>query len=234
MCGPGSCRAGFDQPNGVSGTDERYPDIRQRLEDTAIAILEKQRQRRNEVSHLMGEFTGAGLFQGQSLLVLDLNRCTRCQECVKACASSHDGVTRLILEGNRFAEYLVPSACRSCHDPACLVGCPVDAIHRKSSNDKNPSLQSLAIVIEDHCIGCGLCSHNCPFGSIHMYDLPEGNRKATAKRTATNCDLCESLDGNPRCVHHCPHDAAMRMTGTKFAHRVGLTPMGTAVVAVKT
>ncbi len=57
-----------------------------------------------------------------------------CQECVKACADSHDDVTRLVLEGNRFNEFLVPSSCRSCHDPACLVGCPVDAIHRKSGN----------------------------------------------------------------------------------------------------
>ena len=75
-----------------------------------------------------------GLYQGQNLLVLDLNRCTRCQECVKACADSHGGVTRLVLEGNRFGEYLVPSACRSCHDPACLVGCPVDAIHRRPAD----------------------------------------------------------------------------------------------------
>jgi len=32
----------------------------------------------------------------QSLLVLDLEKCTRCDECTKACADSHDGVTRLI------------------------------------------------------------------------------------------------------------------------------------------
>src|SRR6202041_1801977 len=108
------------------------------------------------------------------------------------CADSRDGVTRLILEGNRFGEYLVPSACRSCHDPACLVGCPVDAIHRKPTSKKMAGKQSLAIVIEDHCIGCGLCAHNCPFGSIHMHEL-EGKRKAsTKKREATNCDLCES------------------------------------------
>jgi Fe-S-cluster-containing hydrogenase component 2/CRP-like cAMP-binding protein len=206
-----------------------HPDVRERLEQKACEILERDRKRRNEVGHLLGDFTRAGLYQGQNLLVLDLNRCTRCQECVKACAESHQGVTRLILEGNRFGEYLVPSACRSCHDPACLVGCPVDAIHRKATPQKLGGKQSLAIVIEDHCIGCGLCSHNCPFGSIHMYDQPEGRRKAgTGGRLATNCDLCESLDGNPRCVHHCPHDAAQRMTGFKLAQRVGLHPLGSA------
>ncbi len=184
----------------------------------------------------MGDLVHAGLFQGQNLLVLELNRCTRCQECVKACAESHGGVTRLVLEGNRFAE--LPGAQRAaghCHDPMCLVGCPVDAIHRKPANpNSSGGANSLAIVIEDHCIGCSLCSKNCPYGSIHMHQLPEGQRKATAKQKATNCDLCESLDGNPRCVHNCPHDAAMRMTGESFAQRVGLSPMGSAAVATKT
>jgi Fe-S-cluster-containing hydrogenase component 2 len=215
------------------GLLSKYPDVRERLEQTACALLEKIRMRRNVVGHLMSDFTYAGLHQGQNLLVLDLERCTRCQECVKACAASHGGVTRLILEGNRFGEYLVPSACRSCHDPACLVGCPVDAIHRRPAKAKTGVL-SLAIVIENHCIGCGLCAHNCPFGSIHMYELPGGRLRAgTAKRVATNCDLCESLDGNPRCVHHCPHDAAVRMTGLTFANKVGLEPMGPALIQQK-
>jgi Fe-S-cluster-containing hydrogenase component 2/CRP-like cAMP-binding protein len=212
-----------------------YPNVWARLEETACALVEKNRQARHEVGHLLGEFTGAGLYQGQNLLVLELNRCTRCQECVKACAESHDGVTRLVLEGNRFGEYLVPSACRSCHDPVCLVGCPVDAIHRRPANPKRPGVQSLAIVIEDWCIGCTLCARNCPFGSIHMYEVPpergwpSGKRMTcTGERIATNCDLCESLDGNPRCVHHCPHDAAIRQEGIDVARKVGLNPLGPA------
>jgi Fe-S-cluster-containing hydrogenase component 2 len=40
-----------------------------------------------------------------------------------------------------------------------MVGCPVDSIHRG---------KHLQIVIEDHCIGCGLCAENCPYGSIFM------------------------------------------------------------------
>jgi Fe-S-cluster-containing hydrogenase component 2 len=88
----------------------------------------------------------------------------------------------------------------------------------------------MAIFIEDHCIGCGLCAHNCPYGSIHMHELGEGRRRAggTARREATNCDLCESLDGDPRCVKHCPHEAAVRMPGIDLARRVGLTPAGIA------
>ena len=197
--------------------------------------MEKSRQRRNEVSPLVGEFTQAGLYQGQNLLVLDLERCTRCQECVRACADSHGGVTRLILEGNRFDKYLVPSACRSCQDPVCLPGCPVDAIHRRPDQGSKGA-RSLAVFIEKHCIGCGLCAHNCPFGSIHMLELSDKKRIASTqlpnnpdqKRVATNCDLCESLDGNPRCVHRCPHEAAMRMEGIDLARLIGLRPAGPA------
>jgi Fe-S-cluster-containing hydrogenase component 2/CRP-like cAMP-binding protein len=170
---------------------------------------------------------GQGLYQGQSLLVLDLNKCTRCQECVKACADSHHGDTRLYLEGNRFEQFLIPSACRSCYDPECLVGCPVDAIHRKPDREG----RGLAIRIEPNCIGCGLCAHNCPFGSIHMlgaadaaYDLKRQLSQKKQARMATNCDLCETLDGNPRCVQHCPHDAAHRFTGNQLARFVGLVP----------
>jgi len=57
--------------------------------------------------------------------------------------------------------FLVASACRSCTDPYCLVGCPVDAIHREGS---------LETVIEDHCIGCGQCAKNCPYHNIRMID----------------------------------------------------------------
>jgi Fe-S-cluster-containing hydrogenase component 2/CRP-like cAMP-binding protein len=212
------------------------PTIRERLEEEAVKVLTSDPKRTGDVGlRLLSEYSRTGLFQGQSLLVLDLERCTRCQECVKACAESHGDVTRLVLEGNRFDKYLVPSACRSCHDPACLPGCPVDAIHRRPDQGSKGA-KSLAIFIEKHCIGCGLCAHNCPFGSIHMLELKPGLRIASTqwpnnhsqKRIATNCDLCESIDGNPRCVHRCPHEAAIRMEGIDLAKRSGLTPSGTA------
>lgn len=185
------------------------------------------------VGNDMGAFVkkDVGLYQGQKLMVLDLNRCTRCQECVKACAETHGGVTRLVLEGNRFGKYLVPSACRSCYDPACLTGCPVDAIHRRPA-DASKGAKSLAIFIEDHCIGCSLCATNCPFGSIHMLekeDAPGSFRWVyQGRRAATNCDLCESLDGDPRCVKRCPHEAAIRTPGIEFAKMVELKPLGPA------
>ena len=74
-----------------------------------------------------------------------------------ACADAHDGVTRLIREGLRFDKYLVATSCRQCRDPLCMVGCPVGSIRRRNS---------LEVIIEDWCIGCGLCAKNCPYGNI--------------------------------------------------------------------
>jgi Fe-S-cluster-containing hydrogenase component 2/CRP-like cAMP-binding protein len=201
------------------------PVIRAVFRDECIKILAKNVSTRVRLDHDLDEFTQDGLHQGQNLLVLDLEKCTRCQECVKACSDSHQGTTRLILTGKQFDRWLVPSACRSCFDPACLNGCPVDAIHRKPTKGQRGGSKSLAIVIEDHCIGCGLCEYNCPFGSIHMQDQHTKPELAD-KRLATNCDLCESLDGKPRCVYGCPHDAAVRLTGLEFAHKIGMHPLG--------
>ena len=151
---------------------------------------------------MLRDFLDQGLMGAQSLLVLDLLKCTRCDECTKACTDTHGGVTRLIREGLRFDKFLVASSCRSCNDPVCLVGCPVDAIHRRPGSNE--------IWIESTCIGCGKCAENCPYGNINMHELPGG---ATARK-ATTCDQCRSLPGHqPNCVVACPHDAAHRMRG---------------------
>ncbi len=114
------------------------------------------------------EASELGLIQGQQLMLIDLDRCTRCDDCVRACASSReDGLSRLYLEGPRFGRHLVPTSCRACLDPVCLIGCPVGSIHRGPGQE---------IAIEDWCIGCGLCSESCPYGAIQMHDsgiIPE-------------------------------------------------------------
>jgi CRP-like cAMP-binding protein/Fe-S-cluster-containing dehydrogenase component len=162
----------------------------------------------------LDDFLGQGLMHAQSLLLLDLEKCTRCDECVRACADAHDGVTRLVREGLRFDKYLVPTSCRSCMDPLCMIGCPVGSIRRK---------ESLEIIIEDWCIGCGLCSQQCPYGNISMHsfevkiDDPDhpGNKKAAVKEKAVTCDLCTELK-EPSCVYSCPHDAAHRVNAREF------------------
>jgi Fe-S-cluster-containing hydrogenase component 2 len=107
-----------------------------------------------------------------------------------------------------------------------MVGCPVDSIHRG---------KHLQIVIEDHCIGCGLCAENCPYGSIFMIPnernriaVPDaeqvGRTHVVGQFKAANCDLCDAVGDlsspRPACVAACPHDAAFRMTGPQLLERV--------------
>ena len=164
-------------------------------------------------SELMARFLEEGLYNGEKMLVLDMDSCTRCDLCVRACADGHGGVTRLVREGPRLGRFLVAGACRSCTDPYCLVGCPVDAIHREGS---------LETVIEDHCIGCGQCARNCPYHNITRIETVDG---AMAQRRAVTCDLCRDLVRHPgsddvRCVYACPHHAAMRISGGELWHRL--------------
>jgi Fe-S-cluster-containing hydrogenase component 2 len=143
----------------------------------------------------------------QSLLVLDLEKCTRCDQCVRACADAHDGVTRLLRDGLRFDHFLVATSCRQCRDPRCMVGCPVGSIRRRNS---------LEVVIEDWCVGCGLCATNCPYGNINVQEIvSEAGGHETTVRKATSCDLCHDLP-EPSCVYACPHDAAHRVQPEVF------------------
>jgi CRP-like cAMP-binding protein/Fe-S-cluster-containing dehydrogenase component len=193
---------------------EQSPAVRDALVAEARDRLESNRQDLRDVRETsLDDFLDQGLMNAQSLLVLDLVKCTRCDECTKACADTHQGVTRLIREGLRFDKFLVASSCRSCLDPYCMVGCPVGSIRRRSSRE---------IIIEDWCIGCGLCAENCPYGNINMVEQHDRASKAVVRK-ATTCDLCTNLGPNhePSCVYACPHDAAHRMKGSELLQLVG-------------
>ena len=197
----------------------RFPTIKAKLQAVADERMEFNRNRGKQLRTLsLPQYIEQGLFQAQSLLILDLEKCTRCDECVKACAQAHDGVSRLIRDGMRFDRFLVTTSCRSCRDPYCMIGCPVGSIRRK--ND-------LQIIIEDHCVGCGRCAEQCPYGNISMHefeiqftDLSTGKKVKKTQPKATVCDLCDDQclgeNEEPSCVYACPHDAAHRVDGQAF------------------
>jgi len=189
---------------------ERFPAIRERMEDKAATHAADNEKRMRQLSTTpVDEFLEQGLMEAQSLLLIDLDRCTRCDECVRACAASHDDVTRLIRDGLRYDHFLVPTSCRSCHDPLCMVGCPVGSIRRTGD---------LEIIIEDWCIGCSICAKNCPYGNInmHVYDEKDAPTQiAATKGKAITCDLCAGMP-EPNCVYACPHEAAHRVDPLAF------------------
>lgn len=198
-----------------------HPPLDGRVREIGQGRLRANRERAGrQRSVSLQQYVDQGLYEAQSLLVLDLERCTRCDECVRACAEAHNGVSRLLREGLRFDKYLVTTSCRSCRDPLCMIGCPVGAIHRRENKE---------ILIADHCVGCGLCAEQCPYGNIAMHPFGVKDEQALALGKgpgfkATVCDLCtdQCLDEDeaPSCVYACPHDAASRVSGTELFDRI--------------
>ncbi|PYK86172.1 MAG: hypothetical protein DMF47_07505 [Verrucomicrobia bacterium] len=205
---------------------EKFPDVRAQLEPVAEARLTAIKERTLPAGLRLDDFLSLGLFEAQNLLLIDLDNCTRCDACVRACAQAHDGVSRLLRDGLRYDHFLVATACRSCRDPLCMTQCPVGSIRRK---------ENLEIIIEDWCIGCGKCAELCPYGNINMHPLEvikevkteiksekEGappkvkiEKKKTTAYKANTCDLCTQLS-TPSCVYACPHDAAKRVEPRRF------------------
>jgi putative YpdA family bacillithiol system oxidoreductase len=163
------------------------------------------------------------------VLVIDLQQCIHCDNCVRACETIHDdGVSRLIREGLKIDHYLVATSCRNCEDPLCMIECPVSAIARDERGE---------VYIKDHCVGCGACVRNCPYGNINLFD-PKVHAKGKTIRgqlwdgvlglvgatdflseeavhKPVKCDLCRDFS-TPNCVRSCPTGAAMRVNPQVF------------------
>jgi Fe-S-cluster-containing hydrogenase component 2/CRP-like cAMP-binding protein len=205
-----------------------FPELKKRVEAIVHQRKSRSLKRREQEGAMQSlltgtaEFEALGLIQGQKLMVVDLDRCTRCGDCVSACVKAHDdGNTRLYLDGPRFGNYLVPLSCRKCLDPVCMIGCPVGSINRGENGE---------IIIRDWCIGCSLCADQCPYGSIQITPLARSIELSARQREllpadtsvkevqyrAVVCDLCSSLATGPACVYACPHDAAIRVNASQF------------------
>ena len=144
-------------------------------------------------------------------MLIDLGKCTRCDDCVRACASTHAGNPRFIRHGRTFDDFMVANACMHCIDPVCLIGCPTGAIHRSVETGN-------VIINDDTCIGCATCANSCPYDNIRLVEIRDGegaimfdpdNDRPIMK--ATKCDLCEGQKGGPACIRACPHDAMRRV-----------------------
>ncbi|GAB4547981.1 MAG: cyclic nucleotide-binding domain-containing protein [Phycisphaerales bacterium] len=148
---------------------------------------------------------------GTQTMVIDTDRCTRCDDCVRACASTHDGNPRFLRHGPQHDRFMIANACMHCADPVCMIGCPTGAISR------DPGTGS--VVINDRtCIGCATCANSCPYSNIRMVEIRDDRgAPVLAQDThlpilkATKCDLCADNAGGPACQRACPHDALRRV-----------------------
>ncbi|MDB5683361.1 MAG: cyclic nucleotide-binding protein [Sphingomonas bacterium] len=172
-----------------------------------------------------------GVGEATDVLLIDENLCVGCDNCEKACADSHEGLSRLDREAGRtYAHLHVPTSCRHCEHPHCMADCPPNAIHRGPDGE---------VFIDDSCIGCGNCQRNCPYGVIRMDSVPpkkpgllswmlfgrgpgpgEPSKAWSYKhakagvekpKKAIKCDMCAGIEGGPACVRACPTGAAIRV-----------------------
>jgi Fe-S-cluster-containing hydrogenase component 2/thioredoxin reductase/CRP-like cAMP-binding protein len=186
-----------------------------------------------EAGSMMGFLMKEGLGEATDVLVIDESLCVGCDNCEKACAETHGGVSRLDREaGASFANVHIPVACRHCEQPHCMKDCPPNAIRRSPTGE---------VYINETCIGCGNCQKNCPYDVIRMvYEAPKkpglltwlltgigpgmGEQadyqpsvaaKAKGKK-AVKCDACISVEHGPACVKACPTGAALRLGPKQF------------------
>jgi cGMP-dependent protein kinase 2 len=223
---------------------ERKPQLRERFErDMASrqelnSFIEAKKDSFGTVvdmySSVASFLVENGIGEATDVLLIDEKLCVGCDNCEKACADSHDGLSRLNREAGRtFAHLHVPTSCRHCEHPHCMADCPPNAIHRGPDGE---------VFIDDSCIGCGNCQRNCPYGVIRMDKVPpkkpgllswlffgagpgpgEPPKKWTEKRVspetpkrAIKCDMCSGIKGGPACVRACPTGAAIRVAPEEF------------------
>jgi len=177
-----------------------------------------------------------GIGEATDVLLIDENLCVGCDNCEKACADSHEGLSRLDREAGRtYAHLHVPTSCRHCEHPHCMSDCPPDAIHRGPDGE---------VFIDDTCIGCGNCQRYCPYGVIRMDKVPpkkpgilswlffgsgpgpgepdkqwvsdNSDPSVEKAKKAIKCDMCAGIAGGPACVRACPTGAAIRVAPEEF------------------
>jgi cGMP-dependent protein kinase 2 len=209
----------------IAGRKENFSSAVQLYSETAKFLVDK------------------GIGEATDVLLIDENLCIGCDNCEKACADSHEGLSRLDREaGATFAHIHVPTSCRHCEHPHCMADCPPNAIQRGPDGE---------VYIEDTCIGCGNCQRYCPYGVIRMDAAPpkkpgllswlllglgpgpgEPTKKWAKKHTpegvekpkkAIKCDMCSGISGGPACVRACPTGAAIRVSPEAFLTVARLT-----------
>jgi Fe-S-cluster-containing hydrogenase component 2 len=183
------------------------PEVRDKLwVDMVSRLKSRGAVSRNPTSaEYMQMAMETGLIHGESVLLIDLSTCTRCDECVRGCADAHGGTPRFIREGKRYRNWLVPTACYQCTDPVCMMDCPTGAISRE--------VGTLEVTInEPTCIGCSNCAGRCPWNNIVMVETEEKRSDGKPVELATKCDLCLTRPQGPACVQMCPHGCAVRIS----------------------
>jgi len=149
-------------------------------------------------------------------MLYDTTLCIGCKACVAACTKANDLIPDTALSGGLWqmptslnsktkniiklyqgeSEWsFVKQQCMHCLDPACVSGCPLQAL---TKGDKG-----IVMWNPKQCIGCRYCEVVCPF-KIPKFEWEKFNPKIV------KCQMCDHrLDefSQPACTEVCPTGA---------------------------
>jgi Fe-S-cluster-containing dehydrogenase component len=154
-------------------------------------------------------------------LLYDATKCIGCRACMPACQNAN-GLTpdrggsgglymqpdtlnahtknliKLYTAADGHEKSFIKQQCMHCVDPACVSGCPMNALHK----------EPLGVVgwTSSLCIGCRYCQIACPF-NIPKFEWDRVNPKIV------KCELCRHIvgvsDSQPACTKVCPTHAVV-------------------------
>ncbi len=159
-------------------------------------------------------------------LLIDITRCTDCDQCVTACNEENGlvGPTRghgrpetdsqwirsVQLRDKRTGHaQTLPLMCQHCEHPPCVDVCPTGASFKRDDG--------IVLVDRHSCIGCRYCVMACPYGARSFVHEPLTGQKPDVPRgkgTVESCTLCvHRIDRGeiPACVEACNRDGGKAM-----------------------
>ena len=174
----------------------------------------------------------------QKTVIVRLERCVGCMQCMIRCAEAHsqsktlaEAIREPILakprihlgvgpEGRPF-----PNKCRHCEPAPCQDACMPWAIR----DDIAPGLK---IVDPTRCIGCGMCAMACPYYVIRFYQDAGAPERPSV---AVKCDGCHervAAGAIPACVCACK-TGALTFDEVNLYLKQGTNRLANAVYGVK-